>query len=112
MGELVDELDAGERRRRRARWFMVALVVAVVVFWLSGPFGVVLLVRGSLLGWVLIAVAAVSIVAGTAAFRASRRLVPASDFRIEADASQQPDPVGAGPQGSKALGWVMTFLGR
>ncbi|WP_426515586.1 hypothetical protein ACPPVQ_13340 [Diaminobutyricibacter sp. McL0618] len=112
MGELIDEFDAQERRRMRARWLMVGAVVAVVVFWATGPFGIVLLVRGSMFGWLLLALAALSVVGAIAAFRASRRLVPANAYRIEADASQQADPSAVGPWGSKALGWVTTFLNR
>ena len=91
---------------------MAATVGALVLFWLTGPYGVVLLVRGSLLGAGLVAVALLSVVGGWAAFRKSRRLVPANTYRIEADASEQADPAAAGPLVTKGLGWVMTFLNR
>ena len=112
MGDLIAELDEDERRRKHARWWMAATVAAVVLFWLTGPYGVFLLVRGSALGAAFVAVSLLSIVGALLAFRASRRLVPASKFRIEADASEQADPAAAAPLASKGLGWLLTFLNR
>ena len=112
MGDLIAEFDRKERRRRRARWLMVGVVSALVVFWLTGPYGVVLLVSGSFVGLALIAVALIAALLGVLAFRASRRLVPANDFVIEADASEQDDPTAAAPLASKGLGWILTFLNR
>ncbi len=112
MGDLIAEFERNERRRLRARWLMVGVASALAVFWLTGPYGVVLLVSGSLVGAVLVAVALIAALLGVLAFRASRRLVPASDFVIEADASEQADPAAAAPLASKGLGWILTFLNR
>jgi hypothetical protein len=102
---LIEEYDRDRAIHLRARWLMVGVVVAIVGVFLTGPLGVLRVVDGDGLGWLLVAAAVVLAVAAILLFRASRRAVPAQGYRITADASQQPDPEGAPIWTRKEIGW-------
>ena len=106
MGTLVEEYDRERKTVLRARWLMVGAVGTMLGVFLTGPLGVLRLTGGDPLGWVLVFLAGVF--AGTAVllFRGSRRLAPASKYRITADASQQADPAGTPGWARKEVGWI------
>ncbi|MGO4534198.1 hypothetical protein [Leifsonia sp. 2MCAF36] len=106
MGGLIDECDRERRIVLEARWLMVAVVVALLGVFLTGPLGVVWLVNGNGLGWILVAAALLLAVSAVLLFTGSRALVPSDGYRIEADASQQPDPDGTPIWARKELGWT------
>lgn len=59
----MQELEAVRRRRVRVRALAVAAVVAGIGAWAALPFGIVLLTRGEVGGWALVATGAVLLVA-------------------------------------------------
>lgn len=105
MPTLIEEYDRDRAVQLRARWLMVGVALAIVGVFLTGPLGVLRVIDGDALGWLLVAGAVVLTVAAVLLFRASRRAVPASGYRITADASQQPDPEGAPIWTRKEIGW-------
>lgn len=107
MGRLIDDYDRERRILLRARWLMAAVVAAVAGALLTGPLGIVWIVNGDHLGWILTAAGALLAVCAVLLFAGSRALVPAGGYRITADASAQADPAGSPIWVRKEVGWAV-----
>lgn len=107
VGTLIEEYDRERRTVVQARWLMAAVVAAIIGAFLTGPLGVVWLINGDGLGWVLLGAGVLLAVAAVLLFLGSRSLVPASGYRITADASQQADPAGTPIWARKEVGWTV-----
>ena len=106
MGTLIEEYDRERKTLLQARWLMVAVLATIAGALLTGPLGIVWVVRGDPLGWVLIGACFLLAVASVLLFLGSRSLVPADGYRITADASQQADPAGTPIWARKEVGWT------
>lgn len=110
MNALMDELDRVRARGRRIALLVTLALVAAGAAWLTGPYGIVLVLAGEPMGWVLVAAGAIFlVVAAVCIVRAVRRRAPADRGRGKAnprfdepDASQDPRPGGA---------WIGSGLG-
>jgi hypothetical protein len=107
VGTLIEEYDQERKVVLKARWLMAAVVAALVGVFLTVPLGILRVVDGDALGWVLVVAGALLAVSAVLLFAGSRALVPASDFRITADASQQADPAGTPIWARKEVGWTV-----
>jgi len=73
MSALMEGLQREERRRRRVALLVVLSCVAGLGVWLTTPFGIVLLTRGEVAGWLLVAAGAVLLVVTVLGIIAARR---------------------------------------
>jgi len=73
MSALMEGLQREERRRRRVALFVVLSCVAGLGVWLTAPFGIVLLTRGEVAGWLLVAAGAVLLALTVVGILAARR---------------------------------------
>ena len=103
MGALVEEFDRIRARRRRVGVLIALAVLAGVGAWLTGPYGIVLLLAGEATGWML-AVAGILLLAAavTCVVLAVRWRVTVTSSPGKADphfdqpeASRDPRPGGA-----------------
>ncbi len=74
MSALMNQFEQLQRRRRRVGLLVAVALVAAAGMWLTGPFGIVLVVSGNPVGWVLIAAAVVLLAITVAAIVAAVRL--------------------------------------
>src|SRR3977135_3963162 len=80
MSALMNEFELVQRRRRRFGLLVALACVTGIGTWLTGPVGVVIVVSGNAMGWVLIAVGVVLLAAMVVAIVAAKRsrIVPES----------------------------------
>lgn len=74
MSALMEGLQREERRRRRVALFVVLSCVAGLGVWLTAPFGIVLLTRGEVVGWLLVAAGAALLAVTVFCASVARRL--------------------------------------
>lgn len=69
----MEGLRREERRRRRVALFVVLSCVTGAGVWLTAPFGIVLLTRGDMAGWLLVAAGAALLALTILGILAARR---------------------------------------
>ena len=104
MSALMKELEQTERRRRRVALLVVVACLAGAATWLTGPLGVVMVVRGEPLGWALIAVGVLLLAATVVAIVAARRIhvAPVSAHGKANPAFDEPTP-SPDPRGGNSM---------
>ena len=110
MSALMNEFELVQRRRRRFALLVLLACMTGIGAWLTGPIGVVLIVSGNSMGWVLIAVGVVLLAAMVVAIVAAKRsrIVPESQPGAANPQFDKVDP-SANPVGGNS--WIGSGIG-
>ena len=108
MATLIEQLDSQQRLRGRGRFAFIGGALTAVGFWLTAPFGVVLLLERNTAGWILVAVGAVLAAASVFLFGRARKVASAIVVLTKQGKANphfdEPDAPPAHP-GMQMIGW-------